>query len=172
MNKPRKIIISLVIILSLLLMSGFFVHRSVRSWRFSKAASAAGSMPYQVGLTNVIIVPCVTTGLPPICTGGTLCNTVDVADCTLYADVNGASAGGSGQPPLLLSQIAIGMAGLTSGGQLIYGGTTNSMFISQDAVLASVGGCYGCMAKSGTVDKIYAWLEKLDKYIIAGFKSK
>lgn len=172
MNKRNKIILSLVIVLSLLLISSFVVYRSVASWRLSNIASAAGALPYQVGLTNAIVIPCVTTGYPPICTGGTLCNAVDVADCTLYSDVSGMSAGGSGQPPLLLSKVAMGMAGLMSGGQLIYGGTTFSMLLSPNAVLASAGGCYGCTAKVGTVDKIFVWTEKLDNYIIAGFKGK
>lgn len=153
----------------MLLISGFIMRQSAISWRWNNAAEAAGALPYQVGLTNVIVIPCVTTGYPPICTGGTLCNTIDVASCTLYSDVNGMSAGGSGQPPLLLSKTAMGVSGLMAGGQLIYGGTTNSMYISTNAVLASAGGCFGCTARTGTKDKIFAWL---DKYIIAGFRDK
>ncbi|OGF24127.1 hypothetical protein A3H09_04185 [Candidatus Falkowbacteria bacterium RIFCSPLOWO2_12_FULL_45_13] len=168
MNRRGKIILSLTLAVLFFIVAGFLGHKSIVSWRLNKTASAAGSMPYQVGLTSVIIIPCVVASY--VCTGGTLCNAVDVGDCTLYSDVNGMSAGGSGQPPLLLSKIAIGMAGLMPGGQLIYGGTTNSMYISANAVLASAGGCFGCTAKAGTVDKIFAWLEKLDNYIIAGIK--
>lgn len=172
MDKPNKIILNSTIAVLLLIIFGILAHKSIVSWRWNNAANAAGSIPYQIGLTKAIVIPCFTTGYPPICTGGTLCNTVDAVDCTLYSDVNGMSAGGTGQPPLLLSKVAAGMAGLTEGGQLIYGGTTNSMLLSPNAVLASTAGCFGCTAKAGTVDKIFAWLEKLDKYIIAGFKDK
>lgn len=171
MKKRNKIILSLALAVLFFVASGFLAHKSVVSWRWNNVVSAAGNMPYQVGLTNVIIMPCFTVGTPPLCTGGTLCNTIDFADCTLYSDVNGKAAGGSGQPPLLLSKPAIRASGLKDGGQLIYGGTTNSMYLSPKAVLASSGGCFGCMAKSGTIDKIMAWLEKIDKYIIAGFKN-
>ncbi|MDD4901244.1 MAG: hypothetical protein PHS62_04015 [Patescibacteria group bacterium] len=167
----KKLVVILGIILALIVASDFILHQSVVSWRFNNAASASGSMPYQVGLTNAIVIPCVVSSY--VCTGGTLCSTIlDTTRCALYEDVNGASAGGTGQPPLLLSQIAVQTAGLTMGGQLIYGGTTNSMYLSQDAVLASAGGCYGCTAKAGAVDKIFAWLDGFDKYIIAGFKGK
>ncbi len=116
---------------------------------FQKAAEAAGSFPYQVGVTNAIITKCTTSCCSAAgcrcCMGGTLCTTIpDETNCVLYSDINGTSAGGSGEPPLLLSNVAIGQAGLTSGGQLIYGGMTNSMYMSANAVLASSGGCYGC----------------------------
>lgn len=167
MNQRDKFIFSSVLILLLSSALVFLTHRSLVSWRLSQAASAAGSLPYQIGLTNAIVIPCVTTGVPPICTGGTLCSTLDVARCTLYADVSGTPAGGMGMNALF-SQIAIAQAGLVSGGQLIAGGL--SMTLMDQGVLASAGGCYGCMAKAGRVDKILAWLEKLDKYIIAGIK--
>jgi hypothetical protein len=173
MNRRRKIILSLGLILILLLISGFFMHQSVASWRWSKAASAAGGLPYQIGLTNAIVIPCFTSCCAPACTccaGGTLCMTKDVGTCTLYSDVSGMPAGGMGREALF-TKIAIGQAGLNSGGQLIAGGM--SMTQMDQGVLASSGGCYGCgLAKAGTVDKIYSWLEKLDKFIIAGFKSK
>ncbi len=166
----KKITIGSVIMLLVFVMGGLIMHKSVVSWRWNNFAGAAGGMPFQVGLTNVIVTPCTTSGYT--CTGGTLCNLVDSADCSLYEDVNGSSAGGTGQPPLLLSIIAASQTGLSSGGQLIYGGTTNSMYISPDASLASVGGCYGsaCAVGPGITNKIYAWLEKLDKFIIAGFR--
>jgi hypothetical protein len=172
MNKPKKIIFGVILALLLFFSSGFFVHQSILSWRWNRAVSAAGAMPFQVGLTNVILIPCTPSAPPPKCNGGSLCNTVDFATCSMYSEANGGSAGGTGMAPLLLSQIAIGQAGLRAGGQLIYGATTNAMNISANSVLASGGGCFGCMAKSGTGDKIFAWLEKLDKYIIAGFKGK
>lgn len=171
MNKRKKIILGLVILLLLLPAIDFFLRRSVASWRWSQAVSAAGSMPFQIGLTNVTMIKCFTSAPPPKCNGGDLCNTVDFATCSNYWEVTGASAGGTGQPPLLLSQIAVGQAGLMVRGQLIYGNTTNSMFLSPSAVLASVGGCSGCgmgKADSNVMDRI----ADVASYIIAGFRDK
>ena len=137
-----------------------------QSLKWQQATEAAGSLPYQIGLTNVIVVNCVTIGNPPICTGGTLCNTLDVARCVNYADVSGTPAGGRGSNALFLLT-AMARAGLTSGGQLIAGGM--SPVLMDSGVLASAGGCYGCVAKDNLRDKFLAWF---DKYIIAGFKSK
>lgn len=110
---------------------------------------------------GVIPTPCVTAG---VCAGGTLCFVTDPARCLLYSDVSGIPAGGMGSNALF-SKIAIAKAGLTPGGQLIAGGM---MLTSMDSgVLASAGGCYGCMAKANFKDKIFHWL---DKYIIAGIK--
>lgn len=153
----------------LFFVSGVVAHKSIVSWRFSRAANAAGSMPYQIGLTNAIAMQCTISCNGGCCVGGALCSTLDSGRCTLYSTVSGSMAGGMGNMALF-SQIAIGQAGLTSGGQLIAGGM--SMTQMDQGVLASTGGCSGCTAKSGAGDKIYAWLEKVDKYIIAGFKEK
>lgn len=152
----------------LFFVSGVVAHKSIVTWRWSRAASAAGSMPYQIGLTNVVMVKCVVSCNGGCCVGGALCSTKDSATCTNYFDVSGSMAGGMGTMALF-SIPAITQAGLTAGGQLIAGGM--SMNFMDQGVLASTGGCSGCSAKGGTGDKIYAWLEKLDKYIIAGFKS-
>lgn len=142
----------------------YFLPGMVTSWRWQKVAEASAGFPYQIGLTKVVIVPCVTTGTPPICTGGTLCNVTDAARCALYSDVQGMMSGGMGNNALFL-KTAIIQAGLTPGGQLIAGGM--SPVAMDNGVLASAGGCYGCMAKAGFGDKIFNWL---DRYIIAGFK--
>lgn len=169
MNRLGKIITGSVIMVLILSMAGFLLHKSVVSWRFSNAAEAAGSMPYQIGLTNAIVIQCTISCTASCCVGGALCSTLDVGRCSMYSDVSGSMAGGMGTMALF-SQMAIGQAGLSSGGQLIAGGM--SMTQMDQGVLASGGGCSGCTAKAGTVDKIFALLEKVDKFIIAGFKGK
>ena len=144
----------------------YFLPNIITSWRWQKAAEASAGFPYQIGLTKVVIISCfLTPTTPPLCTGGTLCNVTDPARCLLYSDVSGISAGGMGSNALFL-KVAIAKAGLNLGGQLIAGGT--SPVLMDSGVLASAGGCFGCMAKANFKDKIFNWI---DKYIIAGFKN-
>lgn len=161
----KKIIwfFGLFVLLAALLLS----LSAYRSFRWHQAAKAAGGLPYQIGLTNVIIMKCFTTVIPPVCAGGILCSTLDIGRCNLYSEVIGTPAGGTGINALFLD-MAIAQAGLTIGGQLIAGGLAP---VAMDSgVLASAGGCYGCgLAKAGWTDKFFNWL---DKYIIAGFKEK
>ncbi|NCO80110.1 hypothetical protein CO116_00910 [Candidatus Falkowbacteria bacterium CG_4_9_14_3_um_filter_38_19] len=152
--------------LAILFFAFLLAPSAYQSLKWQQAVEAAGGFPYQIGLTKVVIVNCVTTGIPPICTGGILCNTLDAARCPLYVDVSGTPAGGMGKNALF-SLIAIGQAGLTAGGQLIAGGM--SPVLMDSGVLASAGGCYGCVAKNSLPDKFLAWF---DKYIIAGFRKK
>lgn len=136
-------------------------------WHYIKwqtVIQAAGNCVFQIGLTNVVMTPCVTTGSPPVCTGGLYCNVLDAARCTMYQDVQGTPAGGMGSGALF-SNIAISMAGLMSGGQLIACGISPTAM--DNGALASAGGCYGCMAKENSIIKIANWLEK---FFIAGFK--
>ena len=164
----RKLLIFLTLI-AIVLIGGYYYYLPEVRWQ--KGVQAAGGYPYQIGLTNVGMIECVPSTPPPKCNGGNLCNAVDFATCSNYWEVTGASAGGTGQPPLLLSQIAIGQAGLMVGGQLIYGNTTNSMYLSPNAVLASAGGCSGCgmgKANSSIIDRI----ANVANYIIAGFRDK
>ena len=137
-----------------------------QSFSWQKAASAAGGLPYQIGLTNAIIIKCFVRPLPPppTCMGGSWCNLLDVQRCPLYSDVTGVPAGGMGNGALF-SNLAILASGLTPGGQLIAGGI--SPVLMDSGVLASAGGCYGCLSKDNLTDKFFNWL---DKYIIAGFK--
>jgi len=169
MNKRNKIILSSIIITLLLLSTGFILHKLVVSWRWQNAAEAAGGLPYQIGLTNAVLVPCVVSCNGGCCSGGTLCTVKAPGICTTYQTVSGSPAGGMGNMALF-SNLAIAKAGLTQGGQLIAGGMTLTEM--DQGVLASSGGCYGCVAKSGMRDKIFSWLEKLDNFIIAGFKGK
>lgn len=137
-----------------------------KSFRWQKAAEAAGGLPYQIGLTNAMIIKCFVRPLPPppTCMGGLLCNVLDANRCNLYSDVSGTPAGGMGFNALF-SNMAIIAAGLTPGGQLIAGGM--SPVLMDSGVLASAGGCFGCMAKTNLTNKFFNWL---DKYIIAGIK--
>ncbi|MFH1233733.1 MAG: hypothetical protein V1649_03755 [Patescibacteria group bacterium] len=138
----------------------YFLPNITTSWRWQKAVEASASFPYQIGLTNAIIIPCVLTPAG-LCAGGPLC--LDPVRCILYSDVSGIPAGGTGSNGLFL-KTAIIKAGLTPGGQLIAGGM--SPVFMDSGVLASAGGCFGCIAKANFTDKIFNWI---DKYIIAGF---
>ncbi len=151
--------------LSVILVSGYFlIPQFVNYFKWKNSVEAAGSLPYQIGLTNVAMINCFTTGSPPLCEGGTLCFTKDAATCTTYSDVSGTMAGGMGNNALFSIQ-AIAQSGLTNGGQLIAGGM--SPVLMDNGVLASIGGCYGCYAKAKSIeDKIVNWFD----YIIAGFR--
>ncbi|MFH1427416.1 MAG: hypothetical protein ABIG60_02710 [Patescibacteria group bacterium] len=129
-----------------------------------KAVNASAGFPYQIGLTKVNVTPCFTTGTPPLCEGGLLCFTKDAATCLAYSDVSGVPAGGMGSNALFLNA-AITKAGLTTGGQLIAGGM--SPVLMDNGVLASAGGCFGCLSETKGINRFVFWF---DKYIIAGFK--
>lgn len=160
-SKKRIIITTIVCVLFILVYVFTPIIENYFKWK--QYAKAAGALPYQIGLTNVVIIKCFTTGSPPVCAGGTLCIMKDAASCTFYSDVSGTPAGGMGSNGLFLNT-AISTAGLTPGGQLIAGGTSPPLM--DNGVLASSGGCSGCYAKSDTIDKIKNWFD----YIIAGFK--
>ncbi len=159
----RQKIISYLAFLLIIISGGLFFSDELGSWRWQAAAEAAGSMPYQIGLTKVVIVNCVVTP-KGVCVGGTLCPIKAPGVCAGYADVSGFPAGGMGSNALF-SLVAISQAGLTPGGQLIAGGMSPTEM--DQGVLASAGGCYGCLVKDSAKDKVYAWL---DRFIIAGFK--
>ena len=142
-----------------------------QSLKWQQAVEAAGALPYQIGLTAVKIIQCQPSCCSQAgcrcCVGGALCATLlTEAQCLLHSEASGTPAGGMGSNALFLNS-AIAQAGLTPGGQLIAGGL--SPVLMDQGVLASAGGCYGCVAKQGLADKIFAWL---DKFIIAGFKGK
>ncbi|MDO9399627.1 MAG: hypothetical protein Q7T79_03015 [bacterium] len=155
----------------------FFLPNIIGSWRWQKAVEASAGFPVQIGLTKVVIIPCIPTPavVPTLpCIGGLpLCSLLVVdsitnipvtpVTCALYSQVSGLPAGGTGNMAVF-SNIAIAKAGLIPGGQLIAGGTTPTTM----KVLASAGGCAGCVAKANFKDKIFDWV---DKYIIAGLKS-
>ena len=169
MKKVNKIIILVILTIALALLACFIFPKTLSAWHWRQAAEAAGGLPYQLGLTNVMITPCVITA--GVCVGAgadqtatAACNTKGPGVCTIYSYVSGAPAGGMGISALFLNS-SITQAGLTPGGQLIAGGM--SPVLMDQGVLASAGGCFGCMVKEKTVDKIFAWL---DKYIIAGFR--
>ncbi len=138
-------------------------------WMITKEVISAGGFPYQIGLLGVSVIPCFTTGVPPVCEGGTLCYTKDAATCAAYADVSGTPAGGMGSNALFL-KTALTQAGVVSGGQLIAGGM--SPVLMDNGVLAGPGGCYNCLAKLDWKGRLKNKAEYLFKYIIAGIKEK
>lgn len=160
----KKIILFLAVAVFILII--IFIPSIMAKVECKMAAKAAGSFPYQIGLTNAVIIKCFTTGTPPVCQGGTLCYLKDAGSCTLYSDVSGTSAGGMGQNALF-QQTAIAKSGLTPGGQLIAGGM--SPVLMDNGVLASAGGCYNCMAKS---ESLFGKVAAVADFIIAGFKDK
>lgn len=160
--KNRKAKVRIIGFLFVLVL--FFSGIKANNWlEWKMAVEAAGTMPYQIGLTNVTMIKCFTIGTPPVCNGGTLCYTKDPATCVNYYDVTGAPAGGMGSNALFsVSQTS--MAGLYPGGQLIAGGMSPALMDS--GVLASAGGCSGCIAKNTFWDSAKGKF----KFIIAGFK--
>jgi len=166
MTRRKKNIwsISIILVIIILFFSGFKINRINKQIEWDMAVDAMGSMPYQIGLTNVMITKCFTTTPPPICNGGTLCSSKDFATCSNYSDVEGTPSGGMGMNALF-SQTAIMQAGLSPGGQLIAGGM--SPVFMDSGVLASMGGCagMGCMVRSNP-EKVKDFF----RYIIAGFK--
>ncbi|MCK4554611.1 hypothetical protein KAU19_06680 [Candidatus Parcubacteria bacterium] len=151
--------------LSVILVSGYFlIPQFVNYFKWKNSVEAAGSFPYQIGLTNVTMIQCTVSCNGGCCIGGTLCEIKDPAACAAYQEVNGTIAGGMGNNALFSTQ-AIAQSGLTNGGQLIAGGM--STVLMDNGVLASVGGCYGCYAKAKSIeDKIANWFD----FIIAGFR--
>jgi hypothetical protein len=98
----------------------------------AKQAIAEGGFPSQYGIASVVATPCVCS-VPVVkcasCIGGMTCKDVTnptVATCPTYEDITGAQAGGDGASVLLLT-MAAAQIGLSSGGQVICGGTTQSM---------------------------------------------
>lgn len=166
-KKGKIIYVSFFIIISSFLVFNYAPSISnYLKWRVisNQAVEASAGLTYQIGLKNVIMIKCFTTGTPPICAGGTLCYTKDPATCTNYYDVSGTPAGGMGANALF-SITATSMAGLSPGGQLIAGGT--SPVLMDNGVLASTSGCSGCTAKAPS------FLMKIKNsfdYIIAGIR--
>lgn len=169
----KKIILIFTGVILILMLVILFLPNVVSGWRWQKAVEASSGFPYQIGLTKVVITPCIPTVPPalPVCNPTTipplpplLCGFRDFATCAGYSLVSGVPAGGMGSSALF-SNIAIAKAGLTPGGQLIAGGM--SPVLMDSGVLASAGGCFGCVAKNNFIDKTLNWA---DKYIIAGFK--
>ena len=161
-NKKKIMIISCsIIIFIIIFFTGIKIDQLIK-WGI--AVEAVGTLPYQIGLTNVKMIKCITTGYPPLCEGGELCYIKDAISCTNYFDVSGTPAGGMGYNALFsLEQTT--MAGLYPKGELIAGGI--SPVLMDSGVLASIGGCYGCVAQA---DKFK--INDIFKYFITGFKYK
>lgn len=182
-KKKLLYIASIIIIITFIINVGIKVNNKIE-WQMAVEASAG--MPVQLGITSTVITQCLPSCQNPSGTA-TCCapqtnncavvvpgssGSYDTA-CPLFSDARGTQAGGTGSDALLSNQV-IAKAGLSSGGQFIYGGTINNMSLmspgSPNVVLASAGGCYGCMAKASLKEKAKKKFVYLYKYIIAGFK--
>lgn len=161
--KIRGKIIILLVSLIIFITGAYFYISNSSGFHLFQGAEAVGGYPHQIGLIGVGIVPCFTTGYPPVCSGGVLCYLKDPASCTAYSDVSGAPAGGMGMDALFRND-ALVLAGLTEGGQLIAGGM--SKVFMDNGVIASAGGCAGCLAKANKIDKI----KEVFDYVMASFK--
>ena len=162
-TKKKIILIGSVLVLSVLVY--IFSPKIDNYFKWKRAAEAAGGFSYQIGLVGAVITPCTLTPPPVVaCVGGTLCYIKDQASCLMYSDVSGTPAGGMGSNAIFLNT-AIAQAGLTQGGQLIAGGMSPSLMDS--GVLASTGGCFGCVAKASPKEKLKKWIYD---FIIAGNK--
>ncbi len=139
--------------------------------RLNLAAEATGGFPYQIGLTGVTVTQCYTSCPAPVvptcCMGGTLCTMKTVAQCVLYSDVMGSPSGGMGSNAIF-SNINLGIAGVSSGGQLIAGGST--MTEMDSGVLAGMGGCAGVGCAAVKDKNIFERYYEIIKYGIASFK--
>jgi len=163
--KYKYTIISSIGIIIVLAAIGFAVYPLASRQIASRyIAKAGGGCPYQIGLTQVEEIPCVENlgDCEPLVP---LCGTLDPARCNLYSEVIGEQAGGMGSMALF-QNIALVEAGLTPGGQLIACGMGPTLM--DTGVLASAGGCFGCLAKANVWDKIGGVYD----YIIASFRSE
>lgn len=168
LNKISKIGIFVFIALLFLIWGGVEINKKIE-WRMTQNLMAGSAYPVEMGLMQAVLVQCVTTGYPPVCTGGTLCNTLDAGRCTTYNDVSGtpsvavngemvpadvvlASSDRFSEDAVRLAQAMpanalfsvqnIAMAGLTAGADLIAGGMAPTMMDA--GPLASWGGCANC----------------------------
>ncbi|MCK5211737.1 hypothetical protein KAJ89_03475 [Candidatus Parcubacteria bacterium] len=179
----RKKTLIFIIVFVLIFSGGFYINKINNEIEWKIAVKASGGMSTQLGITEAKLTQCTPSCQNP--SGTSLCcapqvnsncasfvpgvnGTYDSA-CSLFSDVRGTQAGGTGSDGLF-SQEAIAQAGLKAGGQLIYGGTTNNMSMmtpgDPNVVLASAGGCYNCLSKAD-------WKENLKikfKYFIAMIK--
>ncbi len=162
LKKKKTHVIIVFVLIAVFIIFGAAVKNRFE-WYLTEEAVASGGYTYQIGLTNIIVTPCFTTGVPPLCEGGLLCYIKDAATCIAYSDVSGAPAGGMGENALFL-KTALAQAGVVPGGQLIAGGF--SPVLMESGVLAGPGGCYNCLAK----DNIIRIVKNKIKYFFAGFK--
>ncbi len=164
----KKISIFLSITLVIMLIAVYFVL-----WpkaRFELAVEASGGFPFQIGLTGATVTNCQISCCTPVCsccTGGTLCTNKTVAQCAMYADVTGTPAGGSGANALF-TIMNLGIAGVSSGGSLIAGGST--MTEMDSGVLAGTGGCTGVACTAINDKNIFEKYYEIVKYAITKIK--
>ncbi|MCK5416569.1 hypothetical protein KAI92_04030 [Candidatus Parcubacteria bacterium] len=170
-NKKLLKIFSISGFCFLLIIGIYFIPKIALEARWNilaKQAKASGGGAYQIGLIGTTQIQCIQSCCTPTCTccaGGTLCITKDVATCAMYSEISGMQAGGMGTMALF-SQTATGMAGYKMGDDIIAAGM--SMTQMDNGVLATPGGCSGCIGKLDTSEKFVMWLSD---FFIAGRKN-
>jgi hypothetical protein len=179
-SKKINFLFFLAVFALVFVLSGIKVNRMIE-WRMARELIASGGFPLEMGLVNATAINCVTSGY--VCTGGTLCSTLDSGRCSTYSDVSGSPAVAledgrmievseyvklagvtEGQAKLagmmpsnaLFSQMAISQSGLMTCGQLIAAGMSPTMMDS--GPLASCSGCANCMAGAGPLEQFKAKL--------------
>ena len=141
--KRTALVLKIYIVLSILVSLTFLGLKAPGFYYMFKVKQviAEGGFPSQYGIIAAQPTLCACSPSPQTCTscvGGLTCSAVmapSAATCPMYDDVTGSMAGGNGASVLLLLTSMIEM-GLTKGGQLICGGTTESML----AICGSTGG--------------------------------
>ncbi|OGF27765.1 hypothetical protein A2331_06690 [Candidatus Falkowbacteria bacterium RIFOXYB2_FULL_34_18] len=136
----------------------------------AKDVMATSGYSFLIGLSSSVAIQCFTTGTPPLCTGGTLCNIKDAARCAMYSDVSGSPSGGMGSNAIFLTS-NLSAAGAAGGGPIIAGGM--SMTEMDNGVIAGIGGCIGtgCTVGINNGDSLLIkTAKKFANFMIAGIK--
>ncbi|RMD58877.1 hypothetical protein D6821_02485 [Candidatus Parcubacteria bacterium] len=152
-------IILIFLVSAMVLFSAWMIPEVIR---YRQTVKAAGSFPILAAFNGAVLIPCFTTGSPPVCTGGMLCSLLDVGRCTMYLELSGTPVGPS-PPRILISRIVQTQIGLIPGGSYI-GGCNSPTFCH---VHGSFGGSVFGITKSlsDLWDKILAWVEPVKKWL-------
>ena len=137
-KKKRYLIILFIVFFVIISAIGLPIYYEWQEVK-NNVAKAELVTTYLIALVGVNVIPCFTTGVPPVCNGGALCYTKDAATCTLYADVSGMPFTPMGNGGVFL-KTDLAKAGVVPGGYLIAGGIS-PVFIR---FVAGIKGCAGC----------------------------
>ena len=128
---------------------------------------ASGGCPTELGIMNVVLIPCAPSGGGCQGLGAVLCPRATA--CATTQEVKGAMAGGSGNMALF-SNIMIGQAGVSPGGSLL--ACVSSPTMTDGGTLAGVGGCTGpgcAMIKKDPIERTIDWFKDI---FIAGSREQ
>lgn len=158
MGKIKLVIVILIVV------GGVYLYPVIAEVvNFRKTSNAAGALPYQVGITNAVLIPCVGLVVCP----SPMCNAKHTGSCPpsvpAFFEVTGMSAGGTGMPDIVLSSMVVAKIGLTPGGQVIAGGLGPTLM--DGGVAASLGGA--AMGLNQTLDRGLAFYGNLKNRLLA-----